>query len=153
MHRLELRIPPGVVSLTAMALMFFAAWAWPGGSFKSPWSGLAAAFLAALGAAVALAGVAFFRRAKTTLNPLNPGAASKLVTGGVHAYTRNPMYLGMALIVAGWGAYLSHLGAIPILAAFVWYLDRFQIRPEERRLLEIFGDEFQTYRSRVRRWI
>lgn len=114
----------------------------------------------AIGAAVVLIGIALdflgvlaFYRARTTVNPLKPSATSSIVQSGVYRYTRNPMYLGMLLVLTGYGLYLSHPLAFLLLPVFVAYLTRFQIIPEERILQEKFGQAFTAYASRVRRWI
>ncbi len=109
--------------------------------------------LAAAGAAVALAGVAEFRRVRTTVNPLRPERASALVTSGVYRWTRNPMYLGLALALLGWAAFLAHPLAALGVPAFVVWMSRWQIPREERALEGLFGEEFARYRTRVRRWL
>jgi protein-S-isoprenylcysteine O-methyltransferase Ste14 len=75
------------------------------------------------------------------------------VTGGVFRWSRNPMYLGMLVALAGWAAYLSNALAALLLPAFVAYLNRFQIRPEEQALLARFGPSYSEYMATVRRWI
>ena len=114
---------------------------------------MVAASLAVLGVAVAIAGVASFRRAQTTVNPLKPESTSSLVVSGVYRVSRNPMYVGMLLVLLGWGVLLSNVLALPIVPGFVLYMNRFQIGPEETVLAELFGEEYATYRSRVRRWL
>jgi len=109
--------------------------------------------LAAAGAAVALAGVAEFRRVRTTVNPLRPERASALVTSGVFRWTRNPMYLGLALALLGWAAFLAHPLAALGVPAFVVWMNRWQIPREERALAALFSEEFARYRTRVRRWL
>lgn len=113
----------------------------------------AAILLACLGAAIDLAGLAAFRKARTTINPLRPEKASSLVRSGIYRYTRNPMYLGMLVLLLAWSAYLAHPAAFAMLPLFVLYLNRFQIAPEERALARLFGAEFDDYRRRVRRWL
>lgn len=113
----------------------------------------AAILLACLGAAIDLAGLAAFRAARTTINPLRPEKASSLVRSGIYRYTRNPMYLGMLVLLLAWSAYLAHPAAFAMLPLFVLYLNRFQIAPEERALAKRFGAEFDDYRRRVRRWL
>ncbi len=106
-----------------------------------------------LSAVVALAAFLTFWRARTTINPLQPERASVLVTHGIYRFTRNPMYLSLLLLLV---AYASHLGSWVAFAgptAYVAYITRFQILPEERVLAAKFGDEFAAYRRRVRRWI
>jgi len=112
-----------------------------------------AALLALAGVACDLLGLFAFRRARTTINPLHPDRTSALVTGGIYRLTRNPMYVGLCLLLLAWGLYWGSawfwLG--PVL--FVPYITRFQIQPEERLLAARFGDEFQHYAARVRRWV
>ena len=94
-----------------------------------------------------------FRRAGTTVNPLSPGNARRVVTTGVFAWTRNPMYLGMAAALVGLSTWLGTWPALLVAAAFCAYLTRFQIVPEERALHDLFGEPYARYCRRVRRWI
>ena len=105
------------------------------------------------GAAITFTGAARLRAARTTLLPMRPREATSLVTTGIFRWTRNPMYLGLAAALVGWAAFLS--AAWPLLgpALFVLYVNRFQIRPEERVLTELFGAEYTNYTRRVRRWL
>ena len=153
MKSLELRVPPLLVLLLAGLLMGLIAVATPPLAWSPTlrWGGAAAAIL--LGAITALVGVFTFRRARTTVNPMRPEAASSLVANGIYRYTRNPMYLGMLLVLIGWAVYLARPWALLVLPAFVVYMNRFQIGPEERALEAIFGAEFDAYRNRVRRWL
>ncbi len=113
---------------------------------------VAGAFLAA-GVVLMAAAVASFVAARTTINPLKPSRASRLVTGGVFRFSRNPIYLGDLLILAAVAVWLGQIGNVALLAVFVWYIDRFQIRPEERALSTLFGAEYAAYCARVRRWL
>ena len=133
--------------------MLGAAWAAPMLQVGFRWATLTAILVAAAGAAIAIAGVIQFARARTTVNPLQPDAASSLVSGGVYRWTRNPMYLGMALVLLGWATYLSSIAALAVLPLFIVYITRFQIAPEERALEARFGAEFARYRKAVRRWL
>ena len=91
--------------------------------------------------------------AKTTINPLRPSRASRLVTGSVFRFSRNPIYLGDLLLLAAIAVWLGQFSNIMLLALFVVYIDRFQIRPEERALLMLFGAEYAAYCTKVRRWL
>jgi protein-S-isoprenylcysteine O-methyltransferase Ste14 len=97
--------------------------------------------------------VVAFRRAGTTVNPMKPESSSSLVVSGIYAFTRNPMYLGFLFALLAWAIYLSHPAAFLVLPLFVWYMNRFQIEPEERALASLFGEAFTTYAARVRRWL
>lgn len=152
-HTLELKIPPVVVWICTAALMGFVAWAEPYRPFQIPARVTIAVLLAIAGVVIGVLGVVAFRRRQTTVNPLKPENASALVATGIYRHTRNPMYLGLGLILAGWGIFLNNALAVIFLPAFVLYMNRFQIRPEERALTKIFGPEFVAYQSRVRRWL
>ena len=150
---LELKIPPLLVWLVIAGAMLGVAYSAPGLSFALAGSSAIALALVGLGGAVAIAGVVAFRNKRTTVNPLTPSASSVVVSIDVYRVSRNPMYLGFLLALAGWAVYLSNAGAALLLPAFVAYMTQYQIKPEERALLEKFGREFAQYMSRVRRWL
>lgn len=150
---LELKIPPLLVALILSALMWSIAYLTPGLSAALPYRGVLAGVLLAFGVAIALAGVVEFRRARTTVDPTRPDQASTIVSGGIYTRTRNPMYLGFLLALAAWAAWLGNLPACLALPAFVKYMNRFQIAPEERFLSGKFGAGYEAYLLRVRRWI
>jgi protein-S-isoprenylcysteine O-methyltransferase Ste14 len=153
MSRFENRIPPPVVAV-ACALIMWACARWlPSASAQFQWQDWAAAVLLAAGVGVIATAIAQFVRARTTVDPLHPAAASTLVDGGVFRLTRNPMYLGMATVLAAWALWLGNAAAALLVAGFVGWITRFQIAPEERALRAHFGDAFDAYARRVRRWI
>jgi len=153
MQWLELKIPPLLVWLVIAGAMPGVAYSAPKLSFTLAGSSALALTLVALGGALAVAGVIAFRNQRTTVNPLIPSASSSVVSGGVYRVSRNPMYLGFLLALAGWAVYLSNAGAALLLPVFVAYMTQYQIKPEERALLAKFGSEFAQYMSRVRRWL
>jgi protein-S-isoprenylcysteine O-methyltransferase Ste14 len=153
MRTLELRIPPAALGLLLGATMAAAAHFTPAFGFSLPGSRILAAGLAGAGVVVALLGVVSFRRARTTVNPLQPAAASHLVVSGIYHRTRNPMYLGMLLVLLGWALFLSNLLSVVLAAGFVPLMNRLQILPEERALTALFGSAFADYKSKVRRWL
>lgn len=151
MKWLENRVPPPLVGLLAGAAMWGLAGLLPRTEFalRVP----LAILLAVAGVAIDLAGLVQFRRLRTTVNPLSPHKASALVRGGIYRRTRNPMYLGMAILLVSWAVFLGSPAALIVVPCFVAYLNRFQIEPEERALEERFGADFARYRSEVRRWL
>lgn len=153
MDRLELKIPPLALAAIVALAMWLAATVWPGLDFAMPARRLVAAGLAVAGAAIALLGVRAFARAHTTVDPRVPHKASRLVDSGIYQATRNPMYLGIALLLGAWALQLANGAALPGVAVFVLYMNRFQIGPEERMLQRKFGVDFERYCARVRRWI
>ena len=152
-HFLENRLPPLLVALMVAAMMRGAATIAP--ALSIPWPGreIVAWVLMIVGAVVIFAGLASFARHKTTANPFKPEAASSLVDTGIYGRTRNPMYVGVAMVLIGYAAFLSH--PLALFAAFLFpaYIGRFQIAPEERALDRVFGEAYEAYKRRVPRWL
>lgn len=153
MHALERRIPPVPVAVVSGLAMWLSTFLWPAWRCPNRWSTGAGAALGILGGALALGGIAAFRTARTTTNPLRSGTATVMVTSGVYRVSRNPMYAGLLLCLVGWALHLAHPLPFVLPPLFVAYMNRFQIAPEERSLLELFGADFTAYRGRVRRWL
>ena len=150
---MNLLLPPPVV----LALIAAAMWGIDRGldTGRIAFTGqapLAVALLAAGGGLMVAAAASMFA-ARTTINPMKPARASKLVTGGVFRWSRNPIYLGDLLILAALAVWLGQIVNLALLPAFVAYIGRFQIRAEERALAARFGAEYAAYRARVRRWL
>lgn len=153
MNTLELKIPPPVLALGLALLMWLTSLVFE--PLPMPFGvrlGTALA-LVAIGQSISISGILLFRRAGTTVNPFKPDATSSLVTNGIYRFTRNPMYIGLLLTLLGWAAFLSSPPALLYLAAFVLYMNRFQIEPEERALSSLFGADYAAYQTRVRRWL
>lgn len=153
MQSIELKVPPLPLAIAIAAAMYGVSRLMPAATFVIPGRLVLSAGLALFGSAIALAGVIAFRANKTTVNPLNPSATSAVVSTGVYRISRNPMYLGFLLALAAWAIYLSNALAALFLPAFVTYMNRFQITPEERALGAKFGPEFSHYMAAVRRWV
>lgn len=153
MPPLELKIPPVVVVAVSASAMLGLSWLFPSATFELPGRRIASLGLALLGIATAMAGVIAFRARKTTVDPRTPDAASTVVVGGIYRLSRNPMYLGFLLVLAGWAVYLSNATAALLLPVFVAYMNAFQIKAEERVLLSKFGPRFAEYMVSVRRWV
>lgn len=151
--KFALRIPPLALTFLAGVGAWATAKVLPALRFESANLDVVAAGLGLLGVGCSLLGVISFRRARTTVNPLKPGAASALVVSGVYRFTRNPMYLGFLCLLLGEIACLGSPVALLAASALVIYLNRFQIAPEESALRERFGAEFVTYTARVPRWL
>ncbi len=149
----ELRVPPLIIGLVLGAMMGATARMSAVFAFGLPAGRIIGVGLAIAGLVAGMLGVVAFRGAGTTVNPLQPAAASHLVVSGIYRWTRNPMYLGMLLVLLGWGAFLANALAIALAAAFIPVMNRLQIGPEERILAAHFGTSFAAYRSAVRRWL
>ena len=153
MDSLELKIPPPLVALVFAVLMWLVAWLDGAAGFAIGHRAAIALVVAAIGVAFGFSAMATFVRAKTTMNPTTPAAASSLVTHGVYRVTRNPMYVSLVLYLVAWALYLANWLALLVVPVFALYIDRFQIRPEERALSALYGSAYASYKSRVRRWL
>lgn len=148
---LECRIPPPII-MVIMAYTIYSTndlktWQFTGSA--SNWIGIV---FGLIGSLILMAGIIPFHLQKTTVNPLAPDRASQLVTTGIYKVTRNPMYLGMAILLTAWCIYLSSTTGWIFLLAFIVFITKFQIQPEERILVKKFGIDFENYRLSVRRW-
>lgn len=152
-HALDLRIPPPVIAVLMAGAMWGIASFAPLLEMPSSVRKAVAMALVLAGAAFSLAGVISFRRARTTVNPVKPEKTTSLVCSGVYRITRNPMYVGLLLVLVAWAVFLSSGWALLGPLAFLFYIDRFQIAPEERVLSALFGPAYAAYQSRVRRWL
>lgn len=152
-HYLENRIPPPVVLLIAFGLVWVTKFFQESQRLANEDLRLWAIPYALMGIGVIALAVMRFVRFQTTVNPLAPEEASTLVQDGIFAYTRNPMYLGMALILFSLVLYGGHSIAMVWLLLFVLYIHVFQILPEERVMREKFGEEYDAYCRDVRRWL
>jgi protein-S-isoprenylcysteine O-methyltransferase Ste14 len=149
-YDMKFLIPP-LLAAICLALMFLLRWAWPITVFLTPpWTYLGFVLLTA-GLALPVAGSRHFKKAGTTHKPFHE--AKKLVTTGIYRYTRNPMYLGLTLLLTGACLLLAALSTLIPLLFFIAAADRWYIRGEEKMLAKKFGQQFQEYKARTRRWI
>ena len=153
MNRLDLKIPPPAIALTCGLLMWLVARQAPALALEILGRTALCGILALAGLFCDFSGFFAFRRKQTTINPLRPHNTSIIVSHGIYRYTRNPMYVGLLMFLTAWAVWLSHLLAFALLPAFVAYLTRFQIIPEERILTMKFGETYTRYTQSVRRWI
>ncbi|KAM3113555.1 methyltransferase family protein [Phormidesmis sp. 146-33] len=153
MNALDHKIPPPIVVVLVGAAMWVTAQSTPKFEIEENLHFVIAGVIALSGFTVLALGIAAFRQAKTTINPVNPEAASSLVTGGIYCYTRNPMYVGFAALLVGWAAYLAVPWVLLGPIAFILFTTRFQIIPEEHVLDAKFGQAYSEYKEKVRRWL
>lgn len=149
---MKLKVPPVIVFLFFGLLMYVLSEFLAVGNFDFFGRHLLIYILAGTAAIVGIWSVLQFVKSKTTVNPTKPSAASKLVTSGLYQYSRNPMYLGLLLMLLAWGLFLGNAFNTLLAAGFVAYMNKFQIIPEEEVLIGIFGKEYTQYCFLVRRW-
>jgi len=150
---MELKVPPVAVFAIALALLFAGQASLPVLSVGFPFQQPLAALVVVTGCAFGGQAVFAFVKARTTVHPMHPEEASTLVTGGFFRFSRNPMYFGLLCLLIAAGLHWGTLTVILVAPLFVWYMTNFQIRPEEDRLAQNFGEDYQAYLKKVRRWI
>ncbi len=153
MKSLELRIHPPIVALISAGIIWLLHWLFPRMSFSFAGQKYTALLLVLLAVVFGSLGILIFLKHSTTTNPTKPETSSFLVTEGVYKITRNPMYLGLLFgllaLVIYFGNIISILGA----SFFMSYITRYQIMPEERILKEKFGQDYENFLQRTRRWL
>ena len=153
MKALELKIPPPVYALSLAITMWLLNQYLPLLRFiESPWNNLGIAIIVMAIISDSSSLFLFFKK-RTTVNPMKPSNTQGLVTTGLYKITRNPMYVGLLVILFGYGIWLGSLTPFLILPAFYWLITNMQIKPEERVLEEKFGQEYLDYKSKVKRWL
>jgi protein-S-isoprenylcysteine O-methyltransferase Ste14 len=145
------RIPPPIVTFICGITIYYSKSFF--NKFLSYSNNRISIFLLILGLFVFISAVRSFRKQKTTVNPLAPKQASSLVVSGIFEYSRNPMYLGMLIVLLSISFKFNLVGGIVISLFFTLFITRFQIFPEEEAMNELFGDKFIEYSNKTRRWI
>ena len=150
---LKLRIPPPFYALTVALIMWLASQYFPVAKLiESPWNNIGIAMIVLAGLMDFTSLYLFFKK-KTTPNPMKPEFTTGLVTNGMYKISRNPMYLGMLMMLLGFAVYLGQLTPFLIIPAFYIVITEMQIKPEEQILEEKFGEEYLEYKNKVRRWL
>ncbi|MGI9546692.1 MAG: methyltransferase family protein [Flavobacteriaceae bacterium] len=149
---MALKLPPALIFLLFTGLMYLLCIYLPFGYFDFLGRFVLVKILIIAAIFIALIAMFQFYRSKTTIDPREPSKAKLLVTNGVYNYSRNPMYLALLLLLLAWGLWLGNAFNVLLAAAFVAFMNRFQIGPEEAALRDLFGKEYDQYIIRVRRW-
>ncbi len=153
MLTLELKIPPLAVAILTVGAMWGMYLLFPPPEVPMIFRVVAATIISMIGLGLGLAGIISFWCAKTTVNPLKPEASSALVCSGIYRFSRNPMYLGVHFVLVAWAVFLGSAWTLLGPVAFVLYINRFQILPEERVLSARFGTAYSAYAAKARRWL
>jgi protein-S-isoprenylcysteine O-methyltransferase Ste14 len=136
-----------IAMIAMLALHFLMPLVW----IISPFWNLTGLVFMGLGLIVSFVADNAFHRARTTVKPFEESAV--LVTGGAYRISRNPMYLGMILILIGVAVLLRSLSPFLVILPFAILLERNYIRVEESMLAEKFGAEWEAYKITVDRWL
>lgn len=153
MKALETLIPPPIIALAFATLIWWMADYLPNIQIEHVLKMLIVSVLLVIGLYFDLAGLFKFRKARTTVHPMKLDKSSALVNTGIYKITRNPMYVGLVFILSAWCIYLNCPASMVAVAGFIFYINVFQILPEERMLATLFGKEYVEYQARVRRWL
>ena len=145
------RIPPPLITMFCISIIFLSKSIFP--SFVFPYKLELGVVVSILGLLLLIVSVKSFIDNNTTINPLNLKKSTYLVTNGLFRFSRNPMYLGMLLFLLGTSIILNIIGGLIISILFIFYMNFFQIMPEEIALENLFGKDYRNYRKKVRRWI
>ena len=149
--RLETKIPPPMVALIFGLLINYTKDIFPNLVIKN--ENIFGTCFILIGLVCFLSAIGLFKKNQTTVTPLNPSSATKLITNGIYKYSRNPMYLGMSLVLAGISIMVNPIGGLALVSGFILYINQFQIEPEEKAMTKLFKNEFSEYKKYVRRWI
>ena len=155
---MRLKIPPPIVALVCILLMGLNAIPTQFATIEFeilnlPVLKIGSVVLLIVGLSINITAFLSFRKAETTVNPLKPETAGHLVSTGLYRFTRNPMYLGMLIVIIAWNLWLANWISFvgPIL--FIAFITRFQIIPEEQALEKLFPDDYAKFKQATRRWL
>ncbi len=150
---LKTRIPPAVILIFCILIAYCFAQFIPLAILKTPFKPLPSFILFLAGAGIILiSGLRFFK-SNTTVDPRYPDKTNTLVVEGLYRYSRNPMYVGMAMVLLGVVMYWAALSGLAALFLFIYLINTLQITPEELALARKFGSEYEGYCAKVRRWV
>ena len=148
---IKTKFPPPLVALTFGFLINYTKNIFPKIEIKN--ENFFGSIMIISGFIIILSAIILFKKYKTTITPLNPSNATKLITVGIYKFSRNPMYLGLLLVLLGISFMINIIGGFLLIPLFILYLNLFQIIPEENAMVDLFKDEFLDYKKNVRRWI
>ena len=106
-----------------------------------------------IGALILINPIFKFIKSKPTIDPIKFKKVNKLITSGIYKYSRNPMYLGLLIIVISTSIFYLNILSTTTPILFYFWINRFQIKREEIFLTEKFGKEYLLYMTKTRRWI
>ena len=148
---MKLKLPPALIFIIFGGFMYALDVLLPVGEFDFFGRLWLIRLLLVLGMSIGGISLFQFMKAKTTIDPLAPPKSTRLVTNGVYKISRNPMYLALLLLLLAFGLWLGNVFNTLLAAGFVSYMNAFQIIPDEKALVKLFGEEYEQYCIQVRR--
>ena len=150
---MKLLIPPPIQALLSAIMMCLISRYFTHANFSLNGINIFALIFLIIAAIIIILSMYKFKKIKTTISPLRPNKTSSLVKSGIYEYTRNPMYLGLLLMLVSIALFLKNFISFLIIPLFILFITKNQILPEEEALEKIFGEEYKNYKKKVRRWI
>ena len=150
---MKLLIPPPIQALLSAIMMWLISRYFLQANFSLTVINVFALVFLIIAAIIIILSINKFRETKTTISPLKLNKTSSLVSNGIYRYTRNPMYLGLLLMLFSSDLFLKNFISFLILPLFILSITKNQILPEEEALENIFGEKYKNYKKKVRRWI
>ena len=148
---MKTKIPPPIIAVICILINYLSTYLI--NPIKFPNIEIIGGSIFLLGLVTAMLAILLFKKYRTTVNPMKPEETTALVTTGIFSMTRNPMYLGLFFAIFGTILIFGSWFGIILLIFFVWYINKFQILPEEEAMEKLFGKKYNEYRQNVRRWI
>ena len=145
------KIPPPIVTLISGLTIYFSRNLFP--NHNSLFLDVFSILFLICGIIIIRTAFLSFKNYQTTINPLNLSKTSTLVNTGIFKYTRNPMYLGMALLLLSITLKFNLYGGLIVIVLFISFITKFQIIPEESAMEKLFGQEYKNYKKTTRRWL
>ncbi|MGC6407193.1 methyltransferase family protein [Bisgaard Taxon 45] len=145
---MTIRIPPPVIVLACAAVMW-----WMPPFYQFPRYEWLVGLCILISGLMGWGSLWQFWQVKTSVDPIRLDKTSVLVVRGIYQFSRNPMYLSLALLLLAWSLWLGSLSAVLVLMVFVFCINQCQIKPEERQLEKLFGEDYLNYKRKVRRWL
>ena len=148
---LKIKIPPPIIVIFLILAVYFSSNLTIG--FDLPFKKTISLLLLFIGLLIIFIPVFQFIKSKTTINPQSFKNVNNLVSSGIFKISRNPMYLGMLIIISSTVIY--YLNYFSVFTPFIFYfwINEFQIKREEKKLEEKFGSDYKKYKSKTKRWI
>ena len=147
---LNTKIPPPIVTLICIGIIYLFE---SKIEYSQPDLKAVGIIFLILGSIIIFLAVLKFIKTKTTVDPTRPHKTSNLVISGIYKITRNPMYLGMLFLIIAYALYNNNIIGCIIIPIFIFYINKFQIEPEEIEMRKKFGESFENYCKKVNRWL
>jgi protein-S-isoprenylcysteine O-methyltransferase Ste14 len=150
---MKLKIPPAIQTLVFAILMWLINRLTYHVHIKFENQQILSWTLFCIGVLIGIIALYNFKKSNTTVDPTKPEKASQLVSTGIYKFSRNPMYLAMFFVLLALAIQLGNIYSLAVLILYVWFITRFQIKPEEEVLTKLFGESYINYSKKVRRWL